>query len=76
MYIDRNEFEKALASIESIERITGVQINTALQKAEIYRMMGDYKQGISYLEKFKRNDDQNIVQELISLYYLIRTIQK
>ena len=76
MYIDRNEFEKALASIDSIERITGVQINTALHKAEIYRMMGDYKQGISYLEKFKRTDDQSIVRELISLYYFDKNYTK
>ncbi len=76
MYISRNEFEKALSSIDSIEKITGVLIDTAIWKAEIYRMMGDYKQGIAYLEKFKRNDDQNIMRELIALYYMDKNYAK
>ncbi|HPB18567.1 MAG TPA: tetratricopeptide repeat protein [Candidatus Cloacimonas sp.] len=76
MFISQNEFEKALISIGSIEKIVGVRVNTALQKAEIYRMMGDYKQGIAYLENFKRTDDQSIMRELIALYYMDKNYAK
>jgi len=76
MFISQNEFEKALVSIGSIEKLVGVRVNTAIQKAEIYRMMGDYKQGIAYLENFRRTDDQGIMRELISLYYMDKNYAK
>ncbi|MCK9165210.1 MAG: 6-bladed beta-propeller [Candidatus Cloacimonas sp.] len=70
LYVSQNEFEKALNSIYSVEKIVGIRIDTAIQKAEIYKIMNDYKQGIAHLEKFRNIEDKGIIRELISLYYL------
>ncbi|MEN6444443.1 MAG: 6-bladed beta-propeller [Candidatus Cloacimonas sp.] len=70
LYISRNEFEKAIGSIDSLEKIIGAGIDTVIQRAEIYKMMNAYNLGIAALERYSNPNDKSILHELISLYYL------
>jgi tetratricopeptide (TPR) repeat protein/sugar lactone lactonase YvrE len=64
------EYEKAIKSIEAASAVGGRRIEFVLATINIYKLMKEYQQGISYLEKFKADDNKDVQKQLISLYYL------
>lgn len=69
-HISRRDYVKALTSMESAIAIAGQTREYIMETVRIYKLMKDYRQAISYLERFREDNNQNIQNELISLYYL------
>ncbi len=70
------EYEKALKSLENAISIKGLKPDLILATVDIYKLMKEYKQGITYLENFKAEDNQSFQKQLISLYYLDKNYSK
>lgn len=70
------EYEKAIKSIEAATSVGGRKPEFILATVDIYKLMKEYQQGITYLEKYKADDYQDFQKQLISLYYLNRNYPK
>lgn len=75
-WTSQQEYEKALISMESAIVLGGQKVEYILETVKIYKLMKEYRQGTSYLEKFKADDNQEIQLQLISLYYFSNNYSK
>ena len=75
-YTSQLEFDKARTSIESAIALAGPKLEFVLEVVKIYKLMQEYQQGITYLEKFKADKNQDIQLQLISLYYFSNNYAK
>ncbi len=69
-YVSRQEYERALISMESAIAIAGQTREYILETVKIFKLMKDYGRAIAYLERYRDDDNPNIQSQLISLYYL------
>lgn len=75
-FIKLQEYEKALASLESAIEAGQPRIDLILAKVNVYKLLKDYQTGITYLERFKADDNQSIQRQLIALNYLNKNYAK
>ncbi|MDD4309340.1 MAG: tetratricopeptide repeat protein, partial [Candidatus Cloacimonetes bacterium] len=75
-YIQTLEYEKALQSIDAALSLGEETEEYVLAKVDIFKLMKEYAQGITYLEKKKSKESKLINRQLISLYYLSKNYLK
>ncbi|MDD2228786.1 MAG: tetratricopeptide repeat protein [Candidatus Cloacimonetes bacterium] len=75
-FTSQQEYEQALTSMESAMLLGGQRLEFLLEVVKNYKLTHDYQRGITYLEKFKSDNNQDIQLQLISLYYFSKNYAK
>ncbi len=66
------QYEKALASLEAATRVSGPSTEIGLRTVEIYKLLGDYRGGIEYLNRFGAQSNAEIMEQYILLHDLMK----
>lgn len=70
IYLRQRDFEKALASLDDVERLRGVSEEAVRTRYDIYNEMGRHQDAIDVLEKFNAEYSSPMLLSLAGDYYL------
>lgn len=66
------QYEKALASLETASRVSGPSKEIGLRTVEIYKLMGQLRAGIDYLNRFGAQSNAEIMEQYIVLHHMLK----
>ena len=70
VYLNRKEFEKALAALEEIEKQRGVSEEVVRTQYDVLSAMGRQEEGVQVLERFNKDYSSAAVLSITGDYYL------
>lgn len=72
LYINQNEYDKAISTLSQIETVFGQTDMTAFARFDLLRMSGKEREGYDYLKKYNSGHASSRISSVLGDYYLNR----